>query len=196
MPKGIIYIMETSVKGLIKIGMTRSDQYETRMKFLESNGYFNVGGMSRYFAIETDSAFEKEQLLHQIFSKSRVDGSELFALDAELVKKLLMAFDGKIIYPKQETLKPMRSRSSPKPPLTFEMLGIPIGSTLTFTKNTTITCKTINEKNKVKYDGKTYSISALAMELLHTSAAQGGAYFTYQGKTLVQMREEIEKNKR
>lgn len=27
MSKGIIYIMETSVKGLIKIGMTRSDQY-------------------------------------------------------------------------------------------------------------------------------------------------------------------------
>lgn len=112
------------------------------------------------------------------------------------MKKLLMAFNGKIIYPKQETSKPMRSRSSPKPPLTFEMLGIPIGSTLTFTKNTTITCKTINEKNQVKYDEKTYSISALATELLHTSAAQGGAYFTYQGKTLVQMREEIEKNKR
>ena len=56
------------------------------MKFLESNGYFNVGGMLRYFVIETDSAFEKEQLLHQIFPKSRVDGSELFALDAELVK--------------------------------------------------------------------------------------------------------------
>ena len=39
----IIYIMTTSVSGLIKIGKTWLNNYEERMRFLESNGYYNVG---------------------------------------------------------------------------------------------------------------------------------------------------------
>lgn len=38
MAKGIIYIMETVVPGIIKIGKTRSDQYENRMNYLEKMG--------------------------------------------------------------------------------------------------------------------------------------------------------------
>lgn len=42
MAKGIIYIMETVIPGIIKIGKTRTDQFENRMKNLENNGYSNV----------------------------------------------------------------------------------------------------------------------------------------------------------
>lgn len=35
MAKGIIYIMETVVPGIIKIGKTRTDQFENRMNYLE-----------------------------------------------------------------------------------------------------------------------------------------------------------------
>lgn len=42
MSKGIIYVMTTAVSGLIKIGKTRTDQFENRMRQLESNGYSNV----------------------------------------------------------------------------------------------------------------------------------------------------------
>ena len=37
MAKGIIYLMTTVVPGLVKIGKTGTDQFENRMKFLESN---------------------------------------------------------------------------------------------------------------------------------------------------------------
>ena len=105
MAKGIIYIMDTIVSGLIKIGKTRIDQFDTRMKFLENNGYKNVTGLQRSFAIEVDAYDEKEKLIHEIFSKSRVANTELFALDIEVVILLLSSLDGKQIYPSDKTKK-------------------------------------------------------------------------------------------
>ena len=85
MAKGIIYVMTTVDPGLIKIGKTRTDQFENRMYTLERNGYFNVVGLKRKFAIEVEDYDEKELLLDEIFAKSNVQGSELFSLDADLV---------------------------------------------------------------------------------------------------------------
>lgn len=103
MARGVIYVMTTVVDGLIKIGKTRTDQFENRMYQLERNGYFNVGGLKRKFAIEVDDYDDKEKLLDEIFAKSNVSGSELFALDAELVVQLLSSFEGKQIYPETMT---------------------------------------------------------------------------------------------
>ena len=100
MARGIIYVMETVVPGLIKIGKTGTDNFESRMYQLERNGYFNVVGLKRKFAIEVEQYDEKEILVDEIFSKSRVLNSELFALDADLVVQLLASFEGKQIYPK------------------------------------------------------------------------------------------------
>lgn len=102
MSKGIIYIMTTAVTGLIKIGKTRTDQFENRMRQLESNGYSNVVALKRCFAIEVDDYDEKETLLHEIFSKSQVGDSELFALNKDLVIRLLSSFEGSQMFPKQE----------------------------------------------------------------------------------------------
>ena len=102
MSKGIIYVMTTVVPGLIKIGKTGRDNYEQRMYSLEHNGYFNVVGLKRRFAIEVENYNEKESMLDEIFSKSRVPNSELFALNADLVVQLLSSFDGTQIFPKPE----------------------------------------------------------------------------------------------
>ena len=100
MARGIIYVMTTVVPGLIKIGKTKTENFEARMYQLEHNGYFNVVGLKRKFAIEVEDYDEKEVLLDEIFEKSRVPNSELFALDVELVIQLLSSFEGKQIYPK------------------------------------------------------------------------------------------------
>ncbi len=52
MAKGISYVMATVVPGLIKIGKTRKSQFVSRMKYLEKNGYSNITGLKREFAIE------------------------------------------------------------------------------------------------------------------------------------------------
>lgn len=103
MAKGIIYIMETVVPGLIKIGKTASNQFENRMYNLERNGYNNVVGLKRRFAIEVDEYDEKETLLHSLFDKSRLQNSELFAVDVDLVIQLLTSFEGKQVYPEDVT---------------------------------------------------------------------------------------------
>lgn len=101
MAKGIIYLMTTVVNGLVKIGKTKTDNFEERMRFLESNGYRNVSGLKRNFAIELDNYDEKEVLLHEIFSKSRVGDTEMFSLDANMVRQLLSSFDGRVVYPEE-----------------------------------------------------------------------------------------------
>lgn len=112
MAKGIIYLMTTVVSGLIKIGKTGNDQFENRMRFLESNGYANITGLKREFAIEVDGYDDKEKLIHDIFSKSRIAGTELFALDIEIAKSLLASLDGKQIYPKDKSKKEVFKEST------------------------------------------------------------------------------------
>ena len=102
MARGIIYIMTTVVDGLIKIGKAGLDNFEKRMYHLEKNGYSNVTGLKRCFAIEVESYDEKEVLLHSIFNKSRVSNTELFSIDVNLAIQTLSAFDGKVIFPTDE----------------------------------------------------------------------------------------------
>ncbi len=99
MSKGIIYLMSTAVEGLIKIGKTQD--FENRMRLLEKNGYNNITGLKRQFAIEVENYDDKEYLIHNIFSKSQIGTSELFCVDIDLAKQLLSAFDGKVVFPKE-----------------------------------------------------------------------------------------------
>ena len=103
MSKGIIYVMTTVVPGLIKIGKTKSDSFDSRMYNLERNGYCNVTGLKREFAIEVEDYERKEILLDEVFGKSRVPNTGLFYLDIEIVMQLLSCFDGKKVYPEKKT---------------------------------------------------------------------------------------------
>lgn len=101
MAKGILYVMDTVVDGLVKIGKTTKENFPIRMRQLENNGYYNVVGLKRRFAIEVDDYDEKETLLHTIFERSQVGKSELFSLDIETVVQLLSSLDGDVVYPKK-----------------------------------------------------------------------------------------------
>lgn len=114
MAKGIIYVMTTVVPGLIKIGKTGTTNFEARMYQLERHGYSNVVGLKRYFAIEVEDYDEKEQLLQSIFSKSKLENSELFALDVNLAVQLLSSFEGKQVYPENATKDEIFDEASDK----------------------------------------------------------------------------------
>lgn len=101
--KGILYVMSSVVPGLVKIGKTGTSNFSSRMYQLEHNGYSNVTGLKREFAIEVEDYEAKEKLLDDIFSKSRIGTTELFALDLNLIIQLLSSFDGKKVYPEQST---------------------------------------------------------------------------------------------
>lgn len=101
--KGILYVMSTVVESLIKVGKTGTDCFEQRMYNLEHNGYCNVTGLKRKFAIEVDDYSYKEDLFKKLFQRSRVGDSELYSLDINQVTQLLTSFEGRKIYPQEES---------------------------------------------------------------------------------------------
>jgi hypothetical protein len=192
MKKGIIYIMTTAVSGLIKIGQTGIKNYSERMRFLEANGYSNVSGLKRFFAIELDEYIDKENLLHEIFSKHQVGNSELFALDYELVKQLLLSFDGKIIYPENidkekefDKVSEVRTQSSL---FSFYKKGLKNSDEIVFIQDKSITATVCGER-EVKYDGQVWKLSPLTNKIFEqkgrsTGSYRGADYFEYKGKKL------------
>ncbi len=102
--RGIIYLMRSiSVQGIVKIGKTENKRtFHGRMQGLETNGYRHVV-LKGVFAIKVDDYHAKEKLLHEIFEKSRVGDSELFAIDETLVLRLMSSLQGTQIYPEDKT---------------------------------------------------------------------------------------------
>ena len=174
--KGIVYIMNTAVSGLIKIGKTGSQNYGERMRYLEGNGYHNVSGLKRFFAIELDDYDDKESLLH------------------ELVKQLLLAFDGKVVYPKhidkeREFDEVTQSRKQGAL-FSFYRKGLKNGDVITFAQDKTISATVVGER-EVEYDGEIYKLSPLTRNIFQqkgkrnaSGAYQGAAYWMLNGKKL------------
>ncbi|MGV8073396.1 MAG: hypothetical protein AB2L11_02380 [Syntrophobacteraceae bacterium] len=75
----------------------------------------------------------------------------------------------------------------------FSNLGVPIGAELVFTKAPHISCVVLDASNQVKYDGKVWAISALAMYLMDVSVTNGFAHFSYEGETLLERRSRLER---
>jgi len=165
--KGIIYIMTTAVSGLIKIGQTEISNYKERMRNLEANGYYNVSGLKNFDSIELEDYKEKENILKEIFSKHQIDDSELFALDCELVKQLLLSFEGKVIYPENinkekefDNVTKIRKQGE----LFNFIKGFENGDEIVFCDDKTIKAKVCGER-EVEFEGQIWKLSPLAYEI-------------------------------
>jgi len=192
--KGIIYIMTTAVSGLIKIGQTGTSNYQERMRFLEANGYYNVSGLKRFFAIELDDYTDKESLLIEIFNKHRVGDSELFALDYDLVRQLLLSFDGKVIYPKdvnkEKEFDEVSKAREQGVRFSFYKKGIKDGEEIVFIADKEIIAKVVGER-EVEYGEQIWKLAPLTYKIYEqkgglneSGAYQGTAYWQYKGKRL------------
>jgi hypothetical protein len=194
MTKGIIYLMTTAVSGLVKIGKTGTNNYPERMRFLEANGYYNVAGLKRYFAIEVEDYDDKESLLHEMFSKHQVGNSELFALDQDLIRQLLLSFEGTVIYPeninKDKEFDEVSTVRKQGALFSFYRKGLKNGDEIAFIPDTSITATVCGER-EVDYGGQTWKLSPLTYKIfddkgqLNSSGAyQGANYWQYGGKKL------------
>lgn len=194
MDEGIIYIMTTIIPDIIKIGRTQEKQYEERMRNLEKNGYNQINGLKRCFAIKVSNYKNIEKLLQDTFYQQRIGKTECFCLDPDLVMRLLTALNGKIIFPADKDttkefteLTEMADRNNR---FKFANKGIKEGETITFIKDKSITAKVKGERD-VEYEGYTWKLSRLARKLFEdrgevnkSGAYQGAAYFEYKGKKL------------
>lgn len=194
MANGIVYIMTTAVSGLIKIGKTGTNSYQERMRFLESNGYYNVAGLKRFFAIELSDYDDKEGLLHEIFIKHQVGSSELFALDQELARQLLLSFDGNVVYPeninKEREFDEVTKTRKQGELFSFYRKGLKNGDVVSFVSDDTITAIVSGEREVTYGDQKwklsplTYKIFEQKGQLNKSGAYQGAAYWTFDGRKL------------
>ncbi|MCL1992270.1 MAG: GIY-YIG nuclease family protein [Spirochaetes bacterium] len=81
-----------------------------------------------------------------------------------------------------------------QPKLVLKDIGIPDGAELSFLYSDAITCKADINENKLVYEGKAYSSSALALKLLTekygwtAKSVSGSQFFKYNGQTLAFLR--------
>lgn len=186
--------MTTAVSGLIKIGKSREDSYQERMRFLEANGYYNVVGLKRFFAIRLSDYDDKEGLLHEIFSKHQVGSSELFALDQELARQLLLSFEGDVIYPenvnKEKEFDEVAKTRKQGALFSFYSKGLVDGDVIAFLSDGNITA-TVSGEREVMYADQEWKLSPLTYRIFEqkgqlnkSGAYQGAAYWGFKGKRL------------
>ena len=137
--------------------------------------------------------------------KKYINNYELYFIkteDKELAKNMLLSFDGKVIFPYSNE-KEKTVRKHPKSNLTFQSLGIPVGSKLVFTGDESLIVTTIDDNNKVEYYGVIKSLSSMAKYLFeqlgkanNSGAYQGGMYFKYKNQKLIDIRKERERTEK
>lgn len=172
------------------------------MRFLEANGYYNVTGLKRFFAMELEDYDDKESLLHEIFSKHQVGSSELFALDQELARQLLLSFDGDVVYPesvdKEREFDEVSKTRKQSAMFSFYKKGLENGDIIKFTSDKDIEAIVRGER-EVEYGGQTWKLSPLTYmifdqkgQLNKSGAYQGAAYWSFKGKKLKDIPDKVE----
>lgn len=167
-----------------------------------------------YATYETSGQLEDKKL-HELIDtlnpKLRLaKNREFFAMSAEKAYQLLEAIA--IISGSADKLKrvvPMQGEDAvsstrkqshcqgnsgrKRPAINFKKCGIPVGAELVFIDDDSVRVAVVDaEKNKVKYNGETTSLSPLAEKLRNVSAIQGASVFTYNGKKITDIAEETQ----
>ena len=213
---GYVYILTNPSfrEDWVKIGKTTN--MEKRLKTLNTTALplpFKV-----YATIKTSKYEELEKIIHKQIDRLtdlRINQSREFfnvhpaqALDIFLDQAT--ALDDAIVtkyengkprqmYPVLEKLKEEKEKKPQRPPFDFSMVGLNVGDKVIFDA-LNLEVK-VAGRNKVEYEGRLWSLSAFCgtylPENMHNAseAYQGPKYFSYQGKTLWEIRLEKENNK-
>ena len=210
---GYVYILTNPSfrEDWVKIG--KSTNMEKRLKTLNTTALplpFKV-----YATIKTSKFEELEKIIHKQIDRLtdlRINQSREFfnvhpaqALDIFLDQAT--ALDDAIVtkyengkprqmYPVLEKSKEEKEKKPQRPPFDFSMVGLNVGDKVIFDA-LNLEVK-VAGRNKVEYEGRLWSLSAFCgtylPEHMHNAseAYQGPKYFSYQGKTLWEIRLEKE----
>ena len=213
---GYVYILTNPSfrEDWVKIGMS-SRPVDVRSKELDNTAVplpFEV-----YATMQTTKYEATEKAIHKQIDRltdRRIrQNREFFNLEPALALDIMLDLaklssdaivvkyeDGKPrqLYPVMEPTKDEpQEKKRQRPPFDFSMVGLTIGDTVVFDA-LNLEVK-VAGKNKVEYDGRLWSLSAFCgtylPEEMHNSseAYQGPKYFSYNGKTLWELRLEKEK---
>ena len=218
--KGYIYILTNpSFKEFVKIGY--ADDVQARLKQLNRSECIPFA--FRIFATYETNSRLSDTKIHSIIDKlnpnlrsiETFEGKErkreFYAMSAEDAYSILEAIaeiNGcqdrlKRIEPTKAELEAQDEAEEIEEehkeigaPFRFSMCGILPGEEIVFTnlasENNGVVCKVLDDK-QVEYNGKTYSLSALATKLSNSKwGVAGPRYFKYKGEWLNDIRDRME----
>jgi hypothetical protein len=180
--------------GFIKIGFTHGT-VEKRLKELDKTG--TPLPFEKHYAAEVEDCEKEEKWLHSIFADRRVrDNREFFKMNPELATLALKRVEVKEVIvesgltaEQEEKVAEAKERRSR---FHFAHYGIPVGSKLTFTRDSNIVAE-VMESDKIKIGDKIDSMSTFAMNLLgYKRRPQGTLYFKFDGEILDDRRRRLE----
>lgn len=195
----IVYILTNeAMPGYIKIGRTGTS-VEQRMRELDKTSV--PLPFQCYYAARVADDQKLEKTLHAAFGDHRVRSSrEFFRLDpykARVVIELLALED---VTPRDDVFEDAESEAAVQKAkktsgrYSFTDNGIPIGATLEYVSDRSITC-TVNDENSVLFGGKAVSPSRAAVLANGQRGGAGTAMsgpisWLYEDQTLASIRDE------
>lgn len=184
--RGIVYAVENpAMPGYIKIGKTAD--LNSRLKSLDNT---NVPlPFECIVAMDVENARETEKLLHQTFGDRRTRKTrEFFEVPREQVEAAMRLTGGGDVTPENpvaEDPEGVEALKAKRPPLTFELLQIPVGAEVSFRdlpdyEGEPLTARVV-DSTSVEFEGETWAITKLTGELLHRHGGWAKPLYIHHG---------------
>jgi hypothetical protein len=186
--------------GLIKIGLTNST-VEQRMITLDNTSV--PLPFECYYAARVSDSAKIERALHVGLGDHRVRNSrEFFRIDPYRARAILevLAIEevtpGASVFVELDDQEALARAVAARPNFRFSMVNIPVGATLHFAKDESITATVVDDK-KINFHGSETSLSRAALEIVHSlgytwTQIAGPQWWLYDGMTLSELRNQAE----
>lgn len=197
----IIYILTNPVMpDLVKIGKTSN--LENKIRELSTHSGIPVPFEVYYAYIVADSN-KVESYLHDRFKNHRINPKrEFFRISPEKVLSILKQVESGTITPSGDYVENQKRTTIPEPrkkrsDFNFFSVAIPIGSTLTFVNDETITSTVVHNK-KIEFEERVMSLSPAALFLLNhyfgwdSESVCGTDYWKFENEILSERRLRLE----
>lgn len=176
MEYGIVYLLTNPyMPGLVKIGMTKQEDIDKRMKELYTTGVPVAFECQFACRVNNKDCVKIEKALHTAFEPQRVNKNrEFFKINVEQAKAILELFhhtdvtedvSEEIQNDLTDDDKAASSKAQAKrPPLNFYEMGLQKGDQLVWKDDCYLTVTIVSDR-KVSYEGEEVSLSALSAQL-------------------------------
>jgi hypothetical protein len=193
----IIYILTNeAMPNYIKIGKTTD--LAARVKDLSRPSGIPLP-FEVFYAAEVDDMDFVEKQLHEAFGRTRVaENREFFTETPERVVAAIKLRELRDVTPREDIVEFEEDRKALervkryKKRFDFARYEIPVGSAFTFTRDSNVTCKLVENSN-VEFRGEIVSLSKAAQKALGVDyMVAGPLYWEYDEQTLDERRREYE----
>ena len=190
--------------GLIKIGRTGGENVESRMRSLDTTAV--PLPFECFYAAEVTDVARVERAIHEAFEDHRIRRNrEFFRLAPDKPKAIIKLLEIRDVTPRddvvsepgdQEALDEARKKAR----FRFSMVGIKPGAELHSVFDDGIKC-IVKDDRTVLFRGEEDSLSNSALIVAkekgyNWSSIAGPAYWKYEGRTLGELREEMDESVR